>query len=74
MSDYRLYFIDGGGHFRQVVELDCRHDNHAVETAEEHRDGRPMELWRRDRLVKRFEASAEDQGGVHRAPGRPGGM
>jgi hypothetical protein len=55
---YRLYFLDLKDHIHNVAELECRDDTHAVETAQARHDGRPMELWLRDRLVWRFEARA----------------
>ena len=30
MLDYRLYFIDAGGHIRRVVELACADDDEAA--------------------------------------------
>ena len=59
MSDYRLYFLNEDGHFAHVVALDCRDDQHAIETVEEHRDGREMELWLNARMVKRFKAKED---------------
>lgn len=55
MAGYRLYFTDNQGHIGHAIELDCRDDAHAIEMTEQHRDGRAMELWQRDRLVRRFE-------------------
>jgi hypothetical protein len=54
MLDYRLYFLDDAGHIQGVVEFDCADDAEAVVQAEGYDDGRPMELWRRDRLIRRF--------------------
>jgi hypothetical protein len=42
---YRLYFVGHDGHFSGVVELSCADDAAAIEAVDEHRDGRPMELW-----------------------------
>jgi hypothetical protein len=52
--DYRLYFENEAGHFAQAVWLEGRDDDHAIEVAATHHDGRSMELWERSRLVKRF--------------------
>lgn len=60
--DYRLYFLDGDGHIRSVVELDCADDAEASAQAESLGDGRPMELWRRDRWVCRFSADDRPPG------------
>jgi hypothetical protein len=54
MLDYRLYFLDAAGHIQGVVEFDCADDADAVALAETYADGRPMELWRRDRWVRRL--------------------
>jgi hypothetical protein len=59
VPDYRLYFLDLDNHIQSVLELDCRDDAHAAETAEGHRDRRAMELWLRDRMIQRFEAKQE---------------
>ncbi|MET0273314.1 MAG: hypothetical protein ABW360_10010 [Phenylobacterium sp.] len=58
MPDYRLYFLGPQGRIAHVLELECRDDDHAVELAAGHADGRAMELWRRDRMVKAFDAGA----------------
>jgi hypothetical protein len=54
MLDYRLYFLDDAGHIQGVVEFDCADDEDAVTQAEGYADGRAMELWRRDRWIRRF--------------------
>jgi hypothetical protein len=54
MPDYRLYFFDGAKHIRHALVLDCTDDSHAIATVAEHADGRAMELWWRDRMVKAF--------------------
>ena len=54
MTDYRLYFTGKDGHFLGIVELDCESDEAAVESVAAHADGRAMELWQRQRLVKAF--------------------
>lgn len=59
MTDYRLYFLDDANHIRGVVEFDSDDDVAAAERAGTHADGRVMELWNRDRLVRRFERRAE---------------
>lgn len=58
MPDYRLYFLDERGHIGGVVELACADDDEAAERAQAHSDGRPMELWRRDRQVRRFSSDS----------------
>ena len=54
MLDYRLYFLDGAGHIQGVVEFDCADDEEAIALAQTYADGRAMELWRRDRWVRRL--------------------
>ena len=54
MPDYRLYFLDLAGHIRGVVELACADDDEATQRARLYGDGRPMELWNRERPVRTF--------------------
>lgn len=56
MTDYRLYFLDETGHIREALELDCRDDDEAITLAEARREGGPIELWQRSRVVRRFPA------------------
>ncbi len=58
MADYRLYFLDDGGHIHGVVEFVAEDDARAAEHATRHADGRGMELWRRDHLLRTFERTA----------------
>ena len=58
MTDYRLYFRGADGHFLGIVELDCPDDEAALESVAAHADGRAMELWQRQRLVKTFPEGA----------------
>ena len=62
MLDYRLYLLDDAGHIRGVVELDCANDEEAIALAEAHGDGRPMELWRRDRWIRRLSGDGPRSG------------
>lgn len=59
MADYRLYFLDEANHIRGAVEFTCRDDDEATAQARSRADGRAMELWSRERFVKRFERKAE---------------
>jgi len=59
MPDYRLYFLAPDGKISHAVELQCRDDKDAIQLAEAHIDGRPMELWSLKRRVKEFEARPE---------------
>jgi hypothetical protein len=56
MTDYRLYVFDRTGHIRGVTVLACVDDEEAAAYAKSHADGRPMELWDRERPVRRFDA------------------
>lgn len=49
---YRLYFLDGADHISTSEEFHARDDEAAIEIAEKHRKGRPMELWQQARIVK----------------------
>jgi hypothetical protein len=57
MGQYRLYFIDRfSGHIETSREFLAADDSAAMELAAGMRNGQPMELWSRDRKVKRWEA------------------
>jgi hypothetical protein len=51
---YRLYFLDAADRIRHAIDMECEDDATAIATAEPQADGRTMELWNRDRLVRRF--------------------
>lgn len=58
MGQYRLYFISRfSGHIETSREFYADEDSAAVEVASEMHNGQPMELWSRDRRLKRWEAS-----------------
>jgi len=53
-----LYFIDRfSGHIETSREFHADDDAAAVQFASELHTGQPMELWSRDRKVRRWEAS-----------------
>jgi hypothetical protein len=52
--DFRLYFLGRGGRIVEARNLDCEDDEAAILAVEGQRDGRAMELWRRDRRVRTF--------------------
>lgn len=57
MVQYRLYFIDrSSGHIETSREFHADDDAAAIERAAELGTGQPMELWSRDRKVRRWEA------------------
>ena len=55
LLDYQLYFLDAKNHIHRRLDLECRDDAHAIEVVGEHAVHDIVELWRRDRLVRRFE-------------------
>ena len=56
MRYYRLYFLDGfTGHIDHFREFEAEDDEAAIATAERWREDRAMELWNRDRKLKRWE-------------------
>jgi hypothetical protein len=54
---YRLYFLDDGGHITRSHEFLAKDDGAAVEISAAWREGRRMELWQADRLVQVWEQS-----------------
>jgi hypothetical protein len=54
MAVYRLYFFNAQGHIRHAREFECANDDEAIQTVEQHRDGRYLELWSGARVVHRF--------------------
>ena len=56
MLYYRLYFFDRfSGHIDHFREFEAESDAAAMRVAEGWSDGRPMELWNRDRRLKRWD-------------------
>lgn len=59
MLYYRLYYFDGsGGHIDHFREFEAEGDGAAIALAEGWSIGGPMELWNRERRLKRWEAAA----------------
>ena len=59
MSYYRLYFMDRfSGHIDHFREFEADSDSAAIATAEGWADGRPMELWNRQRKLKRWDENS----------------
>lgn len=54
MAQYRLFFFDGAGHIELAREFEAENDNAAIETAAVWAQRRRVELWERDRRVKRW--------------------
>jgi len=57
MLYYRLYFFDRfSGHIDHFREFEAESDDAAVGLADGWVDGRPMELWNRDRRLKKWSS------------------
>lgn len=56
MLHYRLYFMNASsGHIEHCEQLQALEHGEAVRLAAEHLSDRSLELWHRDRLVRRFD-------------------
>jgi len=55
-QQYRLYFFNGATHITKSHEFLAADDAAAIKIAEGWREGRRIELWQRDRLVKQWES------------------
>ena len=56
MPYFRLYHFDRfSGHIDHFREFDAEDDGAAVAVAERWNDGRPMELWNRERRLKQWQ-------------------
>ena len=61
MRYYRLYFIDRfTGHIDHFREFEAADDEAATLIAEGWREDRPMELWNRDRKLRRWDPPLPD--------------
>jgi hypothetical protein len=60
MSFYRLYFRDHAGHFSGVREIEALDAEQAIGRADRLCRGERCELWREDRLLKRWDAREPD--------------
>ena len=60
MAYYRLYMMSvGTGRIEAVQEIEALDDVEAVRIAAAEAGAQPLELWCRNRKVKRFEVEAE---------------
>jgi len=58
---YRLYFIDRfSGHIDHFREFEADSDSAAIHLAEHWSNGKPMELWNRDRRLRRWDGDIPD--------------
>jgi hypothetical protein len=61
MRYYRLYFMDRfSGHIDHFREFEAESDAGAIALAERWADGRRMELWNRERRLKRWDVKASE--------------
>jgi hypothetical protein len=61
MIYYRLYFMDRfSGHIDHFREFEADGDSTAIELALGWRNGQPMELWNRQRKLKRWDQALQD--------------
>ena len=58
MPDYRLYCLNGDGHFAQVHEIGAISDADAIQQALDMKLSVKCELWQRGRLIARLPAAA----------------
>ena len=62
MLYYRTYFFDHfSGHIDHFREFEAEDDAQALALAEAWFDGTPMELWNRQRQLKRWEPAQHDE-------------
>lgn len=60
MLYYRLYFFDRfSGHIDHFREFEAEDDKAAIALTERWNDGHAMELWNRERRLRRWEAIVE---------------
>ena len=60
MLDFRLYYLDKRDRIVEARDLECMDDDDAIRAVEAQRDGRAMELWRRDRRIRIFPTVSQD--------------
>jgi hypothetical protein len=60
MRYYRLYFMDRfSGHIDHFREFEAEDDDSALTIAERWREDQPMELWNRERKLRRWDAAEQ---------------
>jgi hypothetical protein len=62
MPSYRVYIQGPDGDIVGADAFECGGDDEAVEIAREKADGRPVELWRRERRLIAFSDAPTVQG------------
>ncbi|MBR1154498.1 hypothetical protein [Bradyrhizobium sp. JYMT SZCCT0428] len=61
MNEYRTYVIGDDGHIKSSRAFVCENDADAIVWAKQLVDGQDIELWSRDRLVKRLSSTTKPQ-------------
>ena len=62
MLYYRLYYFDRfSGHIDHFREFEAEDDDSALALAERWNDGHSMELWNRQRRLKRWDSIVDDE-------------
>ena len=56
--DYRAFLLDSRGHFSRAIPMDCRDDQHAIQTVKDHHLDVRAELWQLGRRVALIEPEA----------------
>ena len=56
MAEYRAFTVGKDGHFVGFEPIVCDTDDQAIQRAKRHLDGRDIEVWCADRMVKRLAA------------------
>jgi hypothetical protein len=57
VESYRLFIMDRNGHIVGASEFVCADDVEAQAVVHPQIDGRPMELWSLDRVVRKYPAT-----------------
>jgi hypothetical protein len=52
---YRIYFFDRNGHIGRALDIECADDDEAVRRMDEEKHAFPLELWERERRIRRLE-------------------
>jgi hypothetical protein len=57
---YRLYFFDRKGHIGRALDIECSDDDDAIRRMDEQAHDFPLELWQRERCIRRLEPIGGD--------------
>ena len=59
MTYYRAHLIGDDGRFHKAIDLDCKNDEAAIESAKQFVIGHDVELWQQDRRIIRLGKKPE---------------